>query len=83
MPEETILSSSLNKNQNIYFIENGVVELYRESQHGVLSEDVYIGNLKKGEYFGEVGFFTGHSGNIKFKTSEFTTLLKVKREDFL
>lgn len=48
MPEETILSSSLNKNQNIYFIENGVVELYRESQHGVLSEDVYIGNLKKG-----------------------------------
>ena len=33
--------------------------------------------------FGEIGFFTGHGRKCSAKSTDFTTLFLIKRDDFL
>ncbi len=39
--------------------------------------------LKESDYFGLKQFFSGQDDALKYRTIEFTTLLIIKRDDFL
>ncbi len=38
--------------------------------------------LNKGACFGEISFFTGQARSFKIRSTDFSTLLIIKREDF-
>lgn len=42
-----------------------------------------IETLTSGESFGEISFFTGKQRTASVKSKEFTTILLLKRKDFL
>lgn len=72
---------------NIYFIETGSVEVCLELHpqkdqkhfHGVQS----LLHLRQGEYFGAYSFFTGVAQTYTIRSREFTTLLYIKRDEFV
>lgn len=79
-PEEVLVCPTGTDDQHaIYFIQSGKVELFTEKD-GV-RESIKV--LEKGKSFGEIGFFTGQSRNINIRSIDFSTLLIIKREEFL
>ncbi|CAG9325786.1 unnamed protein product [Blepharisma stoltei] len=73
-PGDEVLSEG-EKNRTIYIIIDGSVYLYYKQMKAHLAE------LRKGSYFGEVGFFVGHSRTASVKCSAFSDLLTLKFED--
>ncbi|KAL4446458.1 hypothetical protein ABPG74_001199 [Tetrahymena malaccensis] len=69
----------------IYFIERGSVEVQIEG----LNNNYQKQNknfqliLKQGQFFGEGSFFTGNPRRQTFRSLEFTTVLKIEREEFI
>ncbi|KAL4480339.1 hypothetical protein ABPG74_020855 [Tetrahymena malaccensis] len=79
-PENDILLKEVQDDQSIYFIENGSVEVILDTKKPN-SQSIYI--LKKGQSFGEYTFFTGLPRVENIRSREFTTVLKINRQDFL
>ena len=44
---------------------------------------ISIKKINEGQHFGEISFFSGLSGIINIKSLNFTTMLIVKRSEFL
>ncbi|EAR93584.2 cation channel family protein (macronuclear) [Tetrahymena thermophila SB210] len=79
-PESNILKRGVQDDQSIYFIENGSVEVVLDAKQKN-SQSIYL--LKKGQSFGEYTFFTGLPRVENIRSREFTTVLKISRQDFL
>lgn len=72
----------------IYFIEKGSVEVFLSGNHANGSslkgdDDQSLLTIGKGGVFGEVSFFTGKTRSANIRSLEFTSLLVIRREDFL
>ena len=65
----------------IYFINKGSVEIFlaRYDKNAPHS----LRNLKPGECFGELGFFTGQSREASARSQEFISVFMIKRSDFI
>ncbi|KAL4506000.1 hypothetical protein ABPG72_013761 [Tetrahymena utriculariae] len=79
-PENDILVRGVQDDQSIYFIENGSVEVILDAKQ-TNSQSIYI--LKKGQSFGEYTFFTSLPRVQNIRSREFTTVIKISRQDFL
>ncbi|KAL4434894.1 hypothetical protein ABPG74_021233 [Tetrahymena malaccensis] len=79
-PDEIILiENTLTEDQNIYFIEKGQVEVFLSQS----DQPIQIMKLKAGDCFGQVGFFTGLTRTLSVKSLDFTTLIYIKRSEFI
>ncbi|EAR85802.2 cation channel family protein (macronuclear) [Tetrahymena thermophila SB210] len=85
-PEEIIYLKGDQDDLSIYFIEKGQVEAftYQKTPFNKKMKTVNsLFTLSTGKFFGEYSFFTGEPRDINFRSLEFTTLLVIKRGDFI
>ncbi|KAL4484811.1 hypothetical protein ABPG74_019988 [Tetrahymena malaccensis] len=75
-PGQKIITQEEENDYCIYFIEKGSVEIYNNNNNEKLKV------LHKGDYFGEIQFFTGRSSQLSVRSVEFTKLLAIKRNSF-
>lgn len=85
-PDEVIFKKDDRDDCQIYFIEKGSVELYVDIQqrgkHKKLKQKT-LQTLETGLHFGSQSFFTGEPRYYSVKSTEFTTLLMIRRNDFM
>lgn len=67
--------------QAIYFIEKGSVEVILDAKNTRELTSLY--SLGKGDSFGAYTFFTGLPRINDIRAKEFTTVLKIRRADFI
>ncbi|KAL4492400.1 hypothetical protein ABPG72_005535 [Tetrahymena utriculariae] len=79
-PGEVIFLEGDYDDCSIYLILEGQVNIYHTNNK---DEDYVVQNLKKGQCFGEIAFFTGQHRTASARSSEFTTLIKIEREQFI
>ncbi|EAR88922.3 cyclic nucleotide-binding domain protein (macronuclear) [Tetrahymena thermophila SB210] len=81
-PNEVIFSDEQFDDLSIYFIQNGVIEIYQQSivKQGKVS---VIQTLTENQLFGEISFFSGLSRKASARSVNLSTLYKISREDFL
>ncbi|EAR85369.2 cyclic nucleotide-binding domain protein (macronuclear) [Tetrahymena thermophila SB210] len=79
-PGEVIFLEGDYDDCSIYLILEGQVNIYHTNNK---DEDYIVQNLKKGQCFGEIAFFTGQQRNASARSNEFTTLIKIEREQFI
>ncbi|KAL4494000.1 hypothetical protein ABPG72_022017 [Tetrahymena utriculariae] len=78
-PNEIIYCENDVGNQAIYFILDGLIEIY--SDHG--NNKTVLNLLKQNQYFGEFSFFTGLQRSYSVRSVNLSTLFYLTREDFL
>ncbi|EAR88062.2 cation channel family protein (macronuclear) [Tetrahymena thermophila SB210] len=78
-PNEVIYCENDIGNQAIYFILDGLIEIY--SDHG--NNKTVLNVLKQNQYFGEFSFFTGLQRSYSVRSVNLSTLFYLTREDFL
>lgn len=76
-PEEIIFKEYESENKSIYFISTGKVNIYYHKCDRVLK------TLAKGEYFGEMSFFSGLPRTAGAKSVNFTSVYSIQRERFI
>lgn len=85
-PEEVIYLEGEKDDCSIFFIEKGSVELFQEirSKKGkqVIGAHL-IHTIDEGLSFGAIQFFSGQPRLFNIRSSDFTTLLYIRRVDFL
>jgi len=83
-PGEVIFSENENDDCEIFFLIKGEVQITSNSINRFRS---YVkrtmSNLKDGSILGEMGFFTGQTRSVSALSKDFTSLLYIRREDFL
>ncbi len=63
---------------SIFVIVSGQVSIFRRDED---KNEVWITNLKEGDFFGEFGYFSGQKRFASVKAVEDTTLLEIGRKD--
>ncbi|CAD8072041.1 unnamed protein product [Paramecium sonneborni] len=84
-PEERIITINQIDDGCLYIITKGEIELIFESMN-ILNDRVKRNSLKylsKGDFFGELSFFTGEPRKCTAISRGFTKVFKIKRENFL
>ncbi|KAL4495238.1 hypothetical protein ABPG73_022283 [Tetrahymena malaccensis] len=81
-PNEVIFTDEQYDDLSIYFIQNGVIEIYQQSviKQG---QTTVIQKLSENQLFGEISFFSGLSRKASARSTNLSTLYKITREDFL
>ncbi|KAL4466998.1 hypothetical protein ABPG74_010595 [Tetrahymena malaccensis] len=88
-PDELICTENNEDDCSIYFLEKGSVEIVLSSASPCSSSSSNVNKNKQniilsvGQSFGEISFFSGKPRSMSIKSLEFTTLLYIKRIDFL
>ena len=67
----------------IFFVESGCAEYFMEERRGNRVYVKCLSVVESGQSFGEFTFFTGKTRNFCVRSNTFTTLLFVKRQDFI
>lgn len=78
-PNDIIFNQSELKEENLYIIKDGKVELFIQNDQRTTSLKV----LKKGEYFGEISFFSEIPRLSSAKSLSFSSLFVIRKEDFI
>ncbi|CAG9325145.1 unnamed protein product [Blepharisma stoltei] len=73
-PDDEIFSEG-EKNRTIYIIIEGSIFIYYKQFK------THLADLRKGDYFGEIGFFAGHPRTASAHCAGFADLLSLKFED--
>lgn len=69
---------------SLYFIVKGGVDLFYECYRSYDFNGTIVKSLRtQEECFGEYGFFTGTSRQFSARSTDYTTVFRIKREDFL
>ncbi|KAL4501436.1 hypothetical protein ABPG72_021243 [Tetrahymena utriculariae] len=81
-PNEIIFSEDEYDDQSIYFIQNGIIEIYQQQiqKQGQIN---IIKTLKDGQIFGDISFFSGLQRQSSARSVNLSTLYKIKRDDFI
>ncbi|KAL4491616.1 hypothetical protein ABPG73_013419 [Tetrahymena malaccensis] len=91
-PNELIIQNNEeNLESCLYFIQQGQVEIFLQLQDSEIPDHNFKKNtsykqikiLNKGEYFGEIEFFTDKRPQTNVKSIGFTTLLILNRNEFI
>ena len=79
-PEDIIYHEKETSDENLYIVHDGEIELFFETPNG---KNIPMKVLTKGEYFGEVAFFTGVPRITSAKSISFSSLFVIKKENFI
>ncbi|EAR93587.2 cyclic nucleotide-binding domain protein (macronuclear) [Tetrahymena thermophila SB210] len=79
-PESLVCQRGVSDDAAIYFIENGSVDIIMNTKD---KKSKPLFSLKKGDSFGTFTFFTGLPRQNNVIAREFTTILMIRRIDFL
>ncbi|KAL4480343.1 hypothetical protein ABPG74_020859 [Tetrahymena malaccensis] len=79
-PETLVCQRGVQDDAAIYFIENGSVDIITNAKD---KKSKPLFSLKKGDSFGTFTFFTGLPRQNNVIAKEFTTILMIKRIDFI
>lgn len=83
-PEDVIFSEGNFDDCEIYFIIKGKVQISVDCTNRTdKNPRMAIKNLSKGDVFGELSFFSGNSRSASAQSKDFSTMIYIKREDFL
>ncbi|KAL4484468.1 hypothetical protein ABPG74_019645 [Tetrahymena malaccensis] len=88
-PGEIIIDDRIGNSEcYIYFVQQGELEVFyynqsKNNQKFKQSESNVIKRLIKGNNFGQISFFSGQKNSLSVKSVNFSTLLKLKRSDFI
>ncbi|KAL4482064.1 hypothetical protein ABPG73_000588 [Tetrahymena malaccensis] len=89
-PNEIIFEQEEYEDQSIYFIENGLVEIYQVSPPEFSGGIQYnndqiriIKQLKSNDLFGELSFFSGLARKACARSVNLSTMYKIDRKDFI
>lgn len=83
-PEDMIFSEGNFDDCEIYFIIKGKVQISVDCANRTdKNPRMPIKNLTKGDVFGEIAFFSGNSRTASAQSKDFSTMIYIKREDFL
>ncbi|EAR91778.2 cation channel family protein (macronuclear) [Tetrahymena thermophila SB210] len=88
-PGEIIIDDRIgNVECYIYFVQQGELEVFyynqsKNNQRFKQSESNVLKKLIKGNNFGQISFFSGQKNSLSIKSVNFSTLLKLKRSDFI
>lgn len=82
-PEDLIFSEGAIDECEIYFIVKGKVQIAINCLNRNRKSRLSLKTLSKGDVFGELGFFTGTHRRASAQSKDFSTMLYIKREDFL
>ncbi|KAL4482514.1 hypothetical protein ABPG72_001490 [Tetrahymena utriculariae] len=81
-PNEVIFTDEQYEDLSIYFISNGIIEIYQ--QHLAKQGQVHvIQTLTNNQAFGELSFFSGNARKASARSVNLSTLYRIKREDFI
>ncbi|EAR87672.2 cyclic nucleotide-binding domain protein (macronuclear) [Tetrahymena thermophila SB210] len=83
-PNEIIFQENDTNDQSIYFIQNGIVEIYSDCyrQDKETSCKVYQ-TITQNQFFGEISFFSGLARSASARSVNLTTLYRIKRDRFI
>ncbi|KAL4511457.1 hypothetical protein ABPG73_008535 [Tetrahymena malaccensis] len=82
-PNEIIINENLKDDDcSIYFIQNGIIEIYQQQIYKQGQINV-IQTLTKGQIFGDISFFTGMQRQASARSVNLSTLYKISRNDFI
>ncbi|KAL4495464.1 hypothetical protein ABPG72_020205 [Tetrahymena utriculariae] len=91
-PNEIIFEQEDHKDQSIYFVESGSIEIYQTNPPS-LSQSNFSGNninkihvikqVHKNELFGEISFFSGLARMACARSLNLSTLYKIERQKFI
>ncbi|KAL4509699.1 hypothetical protein ABPG73_022915 [Tetrahymena malaccensis] len=80
-PNETL---NFNKKQSLIFITQGEVQVFQNNQTLISQKNCEkVGTLSAGKQFGLVDFISGISSEVIVKSTMFTKIVKINREDFV
>ncbi|KAL4489967.1 hypothetical protein ABPG72_010866 [Tetrahymena utriculariae] len=87
-PGEVVIDNQIgNTELYLYFVQQGQLEQFRNEQNSEkINSQQNILSIKKivqGDNFGQKSFFTGVKENLSVRSLNFSTLLKIKRSDFV
>ena len=78
-PDEKVFLENEEDDSSIYFIVKGKIQLYANNNNS----EIMIKELKVGDHFGEISFFTGKPRLLSARSKDFTTLFAINREEFI
>ncbi|KAL4499440.1 hypothetical protein ABPG73_008990 [Tetrahymena malaccensis] len=81
-PNEVIISDQEQDDSSIYFIQNGIIEIYQQQIQKENKVNV-IKVLKDGQVFGELSFFSGLQRQASARSVNLSTLYKIRRDQFI
>lgn len=81
-PGDIIFWKGKTNDSSLYVIIKGEIELFNGDDQNKESNKI-IRKLKKGEMFGEKSFFTGEERNCSAKSTDFSKVFEIKRNEFL
>ncbi|EDK31995.2 cation channel family protein (macronuclear) [Tetrahymena thermophila SB210] len=81
-PNEVIISEYEQDDSSIYFIQNGIIEIYQQQIQKENKKNM-IKVLKDGQIFGELSFFSGLQRQASARSVNLSTLYKIRRDIFI
>ncbi|KAL4499442.1 hypothetical protein ABPG73_008992 [Tetrahymena malaccensis] len=81
-PNEVIISEQEQDDSSIYFIQNGIIEIYQQQIQNENKVNV-IKVLRDGCIFGELSFFSGLKRQASARSVNLSTLYKIRRDQFI
>ncbi|EAR96743.3 cation channel family protein (macronuclear) [Tetrahymena thermophila SB210] len=81
-PNEIIICEDKCDDSSIFFIQNGIIEIFQQKIQKSNSVNV-IKTLKEGQVFGEISFFSGLQRQASARSVNLSTLYKINREEFI
>ncbi|KAL4489543.1 hypothetical protein ABPG73_019500 [Tetrahymena malaccensis] len=85
-PNELIIQEGQFDDCSLYLITKGTVEVYSLGDplyQNQLSNKKILAQLSKGQYFGELSFFTGISRTANVRSQSLTTMYKITQQQFI
>lgn len=80
-PGDLIFMRGNSDNKDLYIIRKGKVEIFLETEK--LNTPTILKTIQRGEFFGEISFFSDQERNACARSVDFTTVYMIKKQDFL
>ena len=82
-PGDIIFNQGDYENKDLFLIKKGCVQIFLENELQEDAEPKVLKELKAGQLFGEIAFFSDCSRTASAKSKEFTTLIRINQSKFI
>ena len=79
-PDQSILVEEGERNDSLFFIKRGEVEVFHRDEQGV---PIFINKLEQGEFFGEIAAITGESRTVSVRAMGDVSVFRIRRDDLV
>lgn len=81
-PGDIIFNKGEHENGDLFLIKKGSVEIFVENEMKEDGEIKILKELKEGQIFGEISFFSENERSSSARSKEFTTLIRISQTKF-